>query len=98
YCIAGRAVDLAGEVETLDRFRLEGRMQVPRIKVVVLDRIAWPYQMRALEPADRVNEFQLHVERQARGNAIGVELLRRKALRLEEDLVAGLRREAVNLV
>src|SRR5207249_11956721 len=40
----------------------------------------------------------LYVERQAGGNAVGVDLVRVEAFGLEEDLVARLSGEAVNLV
>src|SRR5687767_10758626 len=69
-----------------------------RIEVVVLDRIAWPHDVRAFEAADRANQIQLNIERQAGRDAVRVELVRGEALGLEEDLVARLGSETVDLV
>ena len=54
--------------------------------------------MRVLEAADRVDELELHVERQAGGDAVRVDLAGVEAFGLEKDLVARLSGEAVNLV
>ena len=54
--------------------------------------------MRMLEPGDRAHEIQLDVERQTRGDPVGVELRGRKALWFEEDLVRRLVRKPCDLV
>jgi len=43
--------------------------------------------MRVLEAADGAHELALHIERQAGGDAVRVDLVRREPLRLDEDLV-----------
>src|SRR3954464_5574631 len=69
-----------------------------RVEVVVLDGVAWTHEVRILQAANRVHEFKLDVERQAGRDAVRVKLARGKALRLQEDLMAGLAGEAVDLV
>src|SRR4030095_13850901 len=96
--VTGRAVDLAGEEQAGDELRLQAVLQVARIEVVVLDRVARPRDVRALETRDRTHELELHVEGQARRNAVRVNLVRRQAFRLDEDLVRGLVREAMDFV
>ena len=51
-----------------------------------------------LQAANRAHQLQLHVERQAGRDAVGVDLVGGQPLGLEEDLVAGLAGEAVDLV
>src|SRR5204863_8099303 len=92
------AVDLASEEKTAERLRFQRRMQASGIEIIVLDRIAGPYKMRFLEAADRTHELELHIERQAGRDAVGIELVRGKAFGLEEDLMARLAGKAVDLV
>src|SRR5579859_4248201 len=73
-------------------------MQVSRVEVVVFDGIAGPHEMSMLEAADRTHQLELYIEGEAGGDPVRVELLRGKALWFEEDLMARLAREAVNLV
>ena len=96
--VPGRAVDLAGEEETLKRSSLERGAQIPRVEVVVLDRVARPGQVCTLESSDAAHELVLHVERQAGGDAVGIDLVRVEALGLDEDLMRGLAGEAEDLV
>ena len=96
--VAGRAVDLAREEQAGDELRLQAVLQVARIEVVVLDRVAGPRHVRALEARDRAHQRELHVERQAGRDAVRVDLVRRQAFRLDEDLVRGLVGEAMHLV
>jgi hypothetical protein len=51
-----------------------------------------------LEPADRAHEFALHVEGQARRDAVGVDLVGVQALGLDENLVREFVGEAHDLV
>ena len=98
FLVAGRAVDLAGEEQAGDELRLQAVLQIARIEIVVLDRVARPRDVRALEPGDRTHQRQLHVERQAGRDAVRIDLVRRQAFGLDEDLVRGLVGEAVHLV
>ena len=96
--VAGRAIDLAGEEEAADRLRLERRAQRARIEVVVLDRVARTQQVRVLAAGDRAHERPLHVEGQRRRDPVRIDLVRREALGLEEDLMARAVGEAHDLV
>jgi hypothetical protein len=51
-----------------------------------------------LQSPDRAHEFQLHIERQAGGDTVRIDLVGGQAFGLEEDLVSGLAREPVDLV
>ena len=54
--------------------------------------------MSLLEAGDGVDQVELHVERQAGRDAVGIELVRAQAFRFEEDLVRRLVGEAMDLV
>ena len=43
--------------------------------------------MRVLHALDRAHDRELHIKRQAGGNAVGVILVNRKAFGLKENLV-----------
>src|SRR4029079_1773027 len=96
--VAGRTVDLPGKVKAVNALRLERWLEVPWIEEVVLDRVSRSQDMRTLETADRANQLQLHIKRQARRYAVRVDLVSRQALGLEEDLVAFLAGEPMDLV
>ena len=96
--VAGRAVDLAGEVEPADGAGLEGRSQVAGVEVVVLDGVAGAGQVRLLEAADAAHELDLYVIGQAGRDAVRVDLVGVEALGLDEDLVGGPVGEALDFV
>ena len=96
--VAGGAVDLAGKEQAADGLGLEAAFQLAWVEVVVLDRVAGPQDVGVFQPGHRLHRGQLDVERQRGGNAVGVDLLGRQALGLQEDLVAVLVGEAVHLV
>ena len=50
-----------------------------------------------LQSCNRVQHLQLHVERQTRGKALNIHLVRPKTAWLDEELMAGLVRKAVDL-
>ena len=87
-----------GEVKPRHVLGLERGLEVARVEEVVLDRVAGPRQVRALEAADAAHEGLLHVERQAGRDAVRVHLVRVESLGLDEDLVRGLVGEARHLV
>ena len=67
---------------------LEVRVQFPGIEEIVFDCVAGTRDVRALQSADRVDELELHVEWQARGNAVRVEFVGLQVLGLDKYLVA----------
>src|SRR5688500_531764 len=73
-------------------------MEVSRVEVVVLDGITGPHDVGAFQARDGVDQFELHIERQAGRNPVWVDLVAGQPLRLEEDLVAFLAGKAVDLV
>ena len=85
--VAGGAVDLAGEEQVLHPAGLQPRPQLPRVEVVVLDGVSRARDVRALEARDGAHELDLHVEREARGDAVRVDLVGIESFRLDEDLV-----------
>ena len=62
--VAGRAVDLPGQVEPGHASGFERGHQLARIHEVVLDRVAVAHEARALEPRDGAHELLLHLARQ----------------------------------
>src|SRR3984885_742252 len=85
--VAGGAVDLTGEKQAGKKLALQAVFEIARIEEIVFDGVARACDVRALEPGDRAHELVLHVERQTRGYAVGVDLVRVEALRLDEYLV-----------
>ena len=96
--ITGGAVDLAGEEQALNELRLQCRPQVSRVEKVVFDSVTRPGDVSVFKPLDAAHQFMLHVERQAGGNAVGIDLVGVQPLRLDEDLVTGLVGKAHHLV
>src|SRR5262249_437745 len=90
--------DLSCKVKATNALRLERRLQVARVEEVVFDRVPRPKNVRVLEALDRPDQRELYVEWQAGRDAVRVDFLRRQSLRLEQDLVARLAGEPVDLV
>ena len=67
-----RAVDLAGEIESVDEFRFERMAQLGGREVVVFDRIAGPEDMDVLQPPDPVQRLVLYLPRQRRREAVEI--------------------------
>ncbi len=87
FLVTGGAVDLAGEIEAADVLGLQGVAQVLGIDVIVLDGVARPGDVGVLKPRNGAYRRQLDVERQAGGNAVGIQLVGGQPLRLHENLV-----------
>ena len=96
--VAGRAIDLAGKVKSANRLRLERGLQISRVEVVVLDRVAGSQDVRLFESLDRMDQVELNVERQTRRDSVRVVLVGRQPLGLEKDLMARFAGKAMNLV
>src|SRR6185295_13150661 len=98
FLIARGPVDFTSEVQAGNCPGLESALQRSRIEVVVLDRIAGPDNVSRFETPHRTHRVPLHVKWQRRGDAVWVDLVGGKALRLEEDLMACLVGKAIDLV
>ena len=72
----------------MDGLGLEAGLEAARIKVVILDRVAWTQDMRLLAALHRVYEGKLDIEGQRGRDAVGIDLRCPEALRFEEDEVA----------
>ena len=66
---------------------LEGRTQISGIEEVVLDGIARAGDMGPLKAIDGVHQLGLHIERQAGGDTVRVDLVGIQALGFDEDLM-----------
>ena len=77
---------------------LQAVLEVLGIEIVVFDGVAGPRDAGVLETTDGTHRLQLDIERQAGGNAVGVQLEGVQAFRFDEDLVAVLVRVAAHLV
>jgi len=80
-------VDLPGEEEAAHRLRLERVRAGRRLDEVVLDRVARARHLRALQARDRPDDRELHLFRQAGGEARSGRSGMVASLRLHEDLV-----------
>ena len=96
--IAGGAIDLTRKVQTFDLLRFEGRAQLSRRAIIVLDRVARAQNFAALETGDRSEKLQLHLVGQRGGNAIHIILEGVPTFGFEENLVPLLFCEADDFV
>src|ERR1035437_6147917 len=78
--------------------RLKTALEFAWIKVVVLDRVAGPQDVRVFQPLHGAHQRVLNVERQAGRNAIGVELVCGQTFWLKKNLVTVFVRKTVDLV
>ena len=96
--IPGGAVDLASKKQPAQRPGLKSAFELLRVKVVVLNRIAGPQDMRVFQTRHRAHQLVLDIKRQAGRNAVGVVLVGAQAFGLQKNLVALFVRKAVDLV
>ncbi|MND75426.1 hypothetical protein D3C80_670430 [compost metagenome] len=98
FFVTGCAVDLPGEEQAADDFGFQAVFQIPWIEVVVLDRVARTHDVRVFHAADRLHDLQLHVERQACGYPVRIQLMGGQTFRFDKHLMAFLVGEAMDLV
>ena len=96
--VAGRAVDLSGQKEPGQRLQFQGRGQLLRREVIVLDGVTGLGHGRVLEAGNPGQELALYLGRQRGRQPVYVELARLSTLRLEKDLVRLRVRELQDLV
>ena len=85
--IAAGAVDLTGEIQPRNLLGLQRALQLGGIDGVVLDGVARAQHLGVLQAGDRLDDRQLHLDRQRGAHAVDVDLVRVQALGLEEELV-----------
>ena len=81
FLVAGGAIDLAGEEQPPQRTGLQRILQIAWIKKIVFDSVAGPSDMRMFQTLDRSDKIELHIERQAGGNAVWIKLVGLQAFR-----------------
>ncbi len=96
--IAGRAVNLTGEVETLHQFCLQRWMKLRGRGIIVLHRITPAQHLGLLESRNVLEHGLLHVVGQARADPVAVILQRVAAFRLQKNLMPVFVRKADDLV
>ena len=85
--VAGGAIDLAGKIEARQALRLESCVELGGWAVVVFHRISGTEDFGILEAAHAADEGVLHLEWQARGDAIHINLVGVASLGFQEKLV-----------
>ena len=96
--VTGGPVDLSGEKQTRNLARLKAALERARVKVVVFNGVAGAQDMGVFQTLHAAHQRKLDIKWQAGGNAIGVVLVRRQTLGLQENLVAFLVGKAVDFV
>ena len=85
--VACGAIDLTCEIQVFNGLGFKRGFQSAGIKVIVFNGITWTQYVRIFESNHGANQVDLHIKRQAGGNAIGIKLVRRQTFRLKKDLV-----------
>src|SRR4029453_3154338 len=86
--ITGGPVDLSGQEQTAQAFRLERRRELTWIDVIVFDRIARTNKPRILQTRNRRHQCMLHVFRKRRRNAVWIDSVILEAFGLQKNLVS----------
>jgi hypothetical protein len=77
---------------------LQRIVEIARVEEIVLDGVAGSGEVGVFQSSDRADQCVLNIERQAGGNAVGIDFVGLQAFRFQEDLVGILIGEAVDLV
>src|SRR5690625_2909859 len=93
-----RADYVACKKQPLDQFGFQTVAQVLRVKKIILNGVARTGDVSVFKPFDGAYQLNLHIKRQTRRNAIGVELSGAQALRFDKYLVRGFVGKTVNFV
>ena len=96
--VPGRTVDLPRQEQPAHRLRLERVPAHGRLHEIVLDGVAGARHLGPFQAADGTHDLDLHLGRQAGGDAVQVDPGMIPPLRLDEDLVAVPVGEAHDLV
>ena len=96
--VAGSAIDLSSEKQTRNLARLKAALKGARVKVIVFNGVAGAQDVGVFQTLHAAHQRKLDIKWQAGGNAIGVVLVRRQTLGLQENLVAFLVGKAVDFV
>ena len=96
--VARRAVDLSGKIKPRHRPNLQRSVELARVDMIILDRVARPDHLDAFETGDRRQQRALSILRQGRRNAVRIDGWVLESLGFEEDLVTLAIAEADDLV
>ena len=87
FFVPRRPIDLPREKQSGNLFRFQRALEFRGIDRIVLNRVPRPHHLGAIEPGDRLEDRQLHINRQRSAHAVHVDLVRVQALGLQEKLV-----------
>ena len=96
--IARGAVDLSGQEQARQPLRLQGRIELARIDVIIFDGVARPDHPHALQARDGLQDGELDFLRQRGRDAVRIDRGIVEPFRLQEDLVPVAVAEADDLV
>ena len=98
FLVAGCAVELAGAVQILHRFRLQRGEQGGGIDAVVLDGVGVAHDLRVAETIQGAKHTVLDLRRQGRRESLQIDLVRMQSHGLHKELMPGLFGEADDLI
>ncbi len=87
FFIAGRSIDLPGEIQVSDQLRLQRRLELRGIEIVVFDGVCRTENADLLKPFDGPEGRKLRLQRQRRGKALQIILKGIPAFRLQKKLM-----------
>ena len=62
--VACRTVNLSSKKQPINGLGFQSRLEILRIKIIILDGISWARDMRVFKTFHRMNECHLHIKRQ----------------------------------
>ena len=98
FLIAGRAVDLAGQIKARHGPHAKIMAENARIDMIIFDRIAGLIDLDPFKAVDRPQKCELHIDRQRGRYPVGINGAVIQPFRLEKDLMAVAIAKAVDLV
>ena len=96
--ITGRAIYLTGQIEVFHHFRLQRKVQLGRIKVIVFDGIARAVNFRFFQTGNQMEGFHLNLFRQRGGKTVQIVFVCMAAFRFQKELVTGAVSESDNFI
>src|ERR1700675_3648939 len=82
-----RSIDLPGKKQSRNLFRFQRAIKFRGIDRVVLNRVPGPHHLGIFKPRYRLQNRQLHINRQRSAHAVDIDLVRIQPLGLQKKLV-----------